>query len=34
VMRRALLPALGSKQDEVVEALERILDRLAGIWDD
>lgn len=29
-MRRALLPALGSKQDDVVKAVDRMLGRLGG----
>ena len=29
-MRRALLPALGAKQDEVVKALDQMLGRLGG----
>lgn len=29
-MRRALLPALGSKQDEVIDRLDRMLGRLGG----
>lgn len=29
-MRRAFLPSLDEKQDEVVERLDRMLDRLAG----
>lgn len=29
-MRRALLPALARREDEVVEGVDRVLDRLAG----
>jgi len=32
-MRRAFLPALAAKEDEVLERFERILDRLEDGWD-